>query len=50
MLTAYVDESGIDQGGWMFVSGYVGDDAAWKKASDAWKAAIAPRKHLHMKS
>ena len=49
VLTAYVDESGIDQGGWMFVAGYVGDDTAWTKASHEWKAAIAPRKHLHMK-
>jgi hypothetical protein len=49
MLTAYVDESGIDQGGWMFLAGFVGDDSAWIKATHEWKEAIAPREHLHMK-
>jgi hypothetical protein len=48
VLTAYVDESGQEQKNWMFVAGFVGDDKQWTDTADAWKVAIAPRKHLHM--
>ena len=49
VLTAYVDESGIDQEGKMFVAGFVGNEEAWKSAVGAWKGAIAPKDHLHLK-
>ena len=50
MLTAYIDESGQEQDDWMFIAGYMGDDAAWKKFPDLWAKAIGPqRQHLHMK-
>ena len=50
VLTAYVDESGQQQQqDFMFVAGYVGDEAAWRRVEAAWPSAIAPREHLHMK-
>lgn len=49
MLTAYIDESGIDQGGWMFVAGFVGDEWGWRLAAREWKRAIHPKQHLHLK-
>lgn len=50
VLTAYLDESGQEQDDWMFIAGYMGDDAAWKKFPLLWLEAIGPqRKHLHMK-
>jgi hypothetical protein len=48
MLTAYVDESGQEQRDWMFVAGFVGNEDAWKMVKPEWKAAIAPRQHLHL--
>jgi hypothetical protein len=48
MLTAYVDETGQEQGDWMFIAGYMGNDEAWKSLIEPWQRAIAPRKHLHM--
>lgn len=51
MLTAYLDETGQEQDEWMFIAGFMGDDAAWRKFPDLWAEAIGPqRKHLHMKS
>jgi hypothetical protein len=51
MLTAYVDETGQEQDDWMFIAGYYGDDAAWKRVANAWSIALGPqRKHLHMKT
>lgn len=50
MLTAYVDETGQEQDDWMFVAGYYGNDASWKRVAEEWPKAIGPqRKHLHMK-
>jgi hypothetical protein len=50
MLTAYLDESGQEQDDWMFIAGFMGDDAAWEKFVPLWKKAIGPqRTHLHMK-
>lgn len=51
MLTAYLDESGQEQDDWMFIAGYMGDDAAWRKFPELWAKAIGPqRDHLHMNS
>jgi hypothetical protein len=50
VLTAYIDESGQEQQDkWMFVAGYVGDETQWNEVERRWRAAIAPRRHLHMK-
>jgi hypothetical protein len=49
VLTAYL-ETGQEQDDWMFIAGYLGDDAGWEKFPDLWAKAIGPqRKHLHMK-
>ena len=49
MFTAYLDESGQEQDDWMFIAGYVGDDAAWSKFPELWAKALGPqRAHLHM--
>lgn len=49
VLTAYVDESGQEQGNWMFVAGYVGNDEQWQRVGSEWRSAIANRQHLHLK-
>ena len=50
VLTAYLDESGQEQDDWMFIAGYMGDDAAWQKVPALWLKAIGPqRQHLHMR-
>ncbi len=49
MLTAYLDESGHETKGWMFVAGFLGNDDQWKQFVPLWKDALGPkRKHLHM--
>jgi hypothetical protein len=49
MLTAYFDESGQKQDDWMFIAGYVGDNAAWGRFPELWAKALGPqRAHLHM--
>jgi hypothetical protein len=51
VFTAYLDESGQEQPDWMFIAGYVGDEAAWTKFPELWAKAIGPqRTHLHMNS
>lgn len=49
MITAYVDESGQEQGDWMCVAGFMANDDTWKTFRPEWKDAIYPRQHLHMK-
>jgi len=49
MLTAYLDESGQETKGWMFVAGFLGNDEQWKQFVPLWKEALGPqRRHLHM--
>jgi hypothetical protein len=51
VFTAYLDESGQEQPDWMFIAGYVGDDAAWGKFPAPWAKALGTqRTHLHMSS
>lgn len=49
MLTAYVDECGQEGQDDTIIAGYIGNDAAWDKLIVEWKAALAPRKALHMR-
>ncbi len=49
MLTAYLDESGHETKGWMFVAGFLGNDEQWKQFVPLWREALGPqREHLHM--
>jgi hypothetical protein len=49
MLTAYIDESGHESKGWMFLAGFLGNEDQWKGFVPLWKSALGPqRKHLHM--
>jgi hypothetical protein len=49
MLTAYVDESGHEGKGWMFLAGWLGNDEQWKKFAEDWRKGLGPqRKFLHM--
>lgn len=48
MLTAYLDESGQESAGNMFIAGHVGDDEQWRLFADKWRLALGQRKHLHM--
>jgi hypothetical protein len=49
MMTAYIDESGHESKGWMFLAGYLGTEDQWKAFVPAWKTGLGPqRKSLHM--
>jgi hypothetical protein len=49
MMTAYIDESGHEGKGWMFLAGYLGSEDQWKRFVPAWKAGLGPqRKSLHL--
>lgn len=50
VFTAYLDETGQEQDDWMFVAGFFGPDDAWRRVSDSWRKAIAPRQHLHVQT
>jgi hypothetical protein len=49
MLTAYIDESGHESRGWMFLAGFLGREDQWQEFVPKWKAALGKRKFLHMK-
>lgn len=50
MLTMYLDETGHETKGWMFVAGFLGNDEQWRALASLWKAALGrQRKHLHVK-
>jgi hypothetical protein len=46
MLTAYLDES--SDGCFWVMAGYLGTKKKWDKYCENWKAAIAPKKSLHL--
>jgi hypothetical protein len=48
MLTAYLDESGHETKGWMFVAGFMGNDEQWSNFCPLWKQGLGKRKALHM--
>jgi hypothetical protein len=49
MLRAYIDESGPENKGWMFLAGYMGSEDQWAKFEDQWRFELGPRKQsLHM--
>lgn len=49
VLTCYIDESSQTSSEWMSVAGFIGTDEQWKACVPAWREAISPRDHLHMK-
>jgi len=49
MLFAYLDESGIESDGSMFIEGHVGSAESWFLFDEEWKAAMGERVSLHMK-
>jgi len=49
MLFAYLDESGIESDGSMFIAGHVGSAESWFLFDEEWKAAMGERVSLHMK-
>ncbi len=50
MLSAYVDETGQESKGLVFVSGFLGDIDAWKKCAAEWPGGFkgSQRKSLHL--
>ncbi len=49
MLRAYLDESGHESKGWMFLAGWLGNSEQWTKFATEWKKGLGPqRKFLHM--
>jgi len=48
MLTAYVDESNHNEKDFAVVAGFVGDPEQWGQCEADWRAALRPRRHLHM--
>jgi len=50
MLKAYIDESGHESKGWMFLAGFLGREEQWRDFVPKWKSALGPqRKFLHMR-
>lgn len=48
VYTAYLDETGQQANGWVFVAGFMGSEAQWKDFIPKWKSALGPqRKRLH---
>jgi hypothetical protein len=48
-MRAYIDESGHEGKGWMFLAGYLGNEDQWRAFVSAWKAGLGPqRQSLHM--
>jgi hypothetical protein len=51
MLRAYLDESGHESKGWMFLAGFLGNEEQWRGFVPKWRDALGPqRKFLHMSS
>ncbi|MBK9949830.1 MAG: hypothetical protein IPP12_22105 [Nitrospira sp.] len=49
MYTAYLDETGQQSNGWVFVAGFMGNEAQWEDFIPKWKFALGPqRRRLHM--
>jgi hypothetical protein len=40
MLFAYLDESGLDSDGSMFVTGHIGNPESWLLFDEQWRAAM----------
>jgi hypothetical protein len=50
MLTAYLDEAGQEKREDVIIAGYIGSDASWEKLVTEWRAALAPRRSLHVRT
>jgi hypothetical protein len=48
MLIAYLDESGLNSDGSMFIAGHIGNEENWLLFDEKWKAAMGARRSLHM--
>jgi hypothetical protein len=49
MMRAYLDESGHESKGWVFVAGFLGTEDQWTDFVPKWKIGLGPqRKSLHM--
>ena len=49
MYTAYLDETGQQANGWIFVAGFLGNKEQWDNFVPRWQKALGPqRKRLHM--
>ena len=50
MFYAYLDETGQESNGWVFIAGFLGREAAWKSLMPKWKEGLGKRQKLHMSS
>ena len=49
MIRAYIDESGHESKGWMFLAGYMGNEDQWGRFEDQWRVGLGrQRQSLHM--
>ena len=48
MHTAYIDETGQTTDGWIFLTGWFGNEEHWKAFMPKWKAELGNRANLHM--
>ena len=48
MLTAYFDESFESPRGYAVMAGFLGNKDEWTRCATEWRAALKPRRHLHM--
>lgn len=49
MLTAYLDESGIEGEEHVVVAGFIGEEQQWKDFAPRWIAARSPKQSFHAK-
>lgn len=48
MYTAYLDETGQQTNGWIFVTGFLGNEEQWKRFVPHWKDDLGKRTNFHM--
>lgn len=48
MYTAYLDETGQQTNGWVFVTGFLGNEEQWSQFVPHWKDGLGKRTKFHM--
>jgi len=48
VLRAYLDESGHESKGWVFLAGFVGTEEQWRDFVPKWRTGLGKRNFLHM--
>jgi hypothetical protein len=49
VLRAYLDESGHEGDGYVFLAGYLGNEDQWRNLASRWRAGLGQKKSFHAK-